>query len=110
MLKQNFNIEPQKFVFMTEAEFIKHFGENYEEAVNEHLSNDKPVIRIHSVNGCVSALPIERAKYLLEKYYKMTNKSAEKNEELAKHKKETISAEEVKEAKRHNSSQSPEYA
>jgi hypothetical protein len=96
---------------MTEIEFIKHFGDNYEEAVNEHISNDKPVIRINNINGCTSSLPIDRAKYLLEKYYKMTNKPIEKEDDQVKDpKKEKATPEEVKEVKRRNSSQSPEYA
>lgn len=111
MIKQNQNIEPRKFIFMTEIEFIKHFGDNYEEAVNEHISNDKPVIRINNVNGCISSLPIDRAKYLLEKYYKMTHKPIEKEDVPVKgQKEEKATPEEVKEVKRRNSSQSPEYA
>jgi hypothetical protein len=96
---------------MTEIEFIKHFGENYEEAVKEHISNDKPVLRIHNVNGCISSLPIDRAKYLLEKYHKMTRKPVEKEDvQLKGQKEEKTTSEEVKEMKRRNSSQSPEYA
>ena len=114
MIKQNQSIEPRKFVFMTETEFIKHFGDNYEDAVNEHISNDKPVLTIHNINGCISSLPIERAKYLLEKYYKMTNKPVGKSEgkdtNAGKQKEAPVSAEEIKEVKRRNSSQSPEYA
>lgn len=109
MRKQNLNIEPRKFVFMTENEFIKHFGDNYEDAVNEHLRHDKPVLRIHNINGCISSIPIERAKYLLEKYYKMTNRSAEKRDGESKKQKEMASPEESKEVKHRNSSQSPEY-
>ena len=103
MRKENLNIEPRKFVFMTEIEFIKHFGENYEDAVNEHIIHDKPVLRIHNINGCTSSIPIERARYLLEKYHKMTNKPE------AKQKSEISSPEESKEMRHHNSSQSPEY-
>ena len=110
MRKENLNIEPRKFVFMTEIEFIKHFGENYEDAVNEYLIHDKPVLRIHNINGCTSSIPIERAKYLLEKYYKMTNKSEEKrSSEPKKQKSEVSSPEESKELRHRNSSQSPEY-
>ena len=109
-MKQNFNIEPPKYIFMTETEFIKHFGDNYEEAVHKCISNDQPVISIQNINGCTSSLPVERAKYLLEKYHKMFSKPVEKSEaQVKKQKEETFSAEEVKEVKRRNSSQSPEY-
>ncbi len=110
MIKQNFNIEPRKFVFMTESEFIKHFGDNYEEAVNEHIRNDIPVIKIHNINGCISSFPIERAKYLLEKYYKMTSKPVEKTDnQIKKQKEEPLAHEEAREVKHRNSSQSAEY-
>lgn len=119
MRKQNLNVDPPKFVYMTEKEFIIHFGENYEDAVKDHIIHDKPVLQIFSVNGCASAIPLERAKFMLEKYYKMTNKKAKKRvsePEQAKkepvEKKEvvdTIESQEIK-RKQRNSSQSPEYA
>ena len=110
MRKQNLNIEPRKFVFMTESEFIKHFGDNYEDAVKEHIIHDKPILKIHNINGCISSIPIERAKYLLEKYHKMYNKLPEnKKSELKKQRAEISSHEEPEEVKHHNSSQSPEY-
>ena len=109
MRKPNLNIEPRKFVFMTENEFIKHFGDNYEDAVNEHIRHDKPVLRIHNINGCTSSIPIERAKYLMEKYYKMTQRE-NPDDALKNQKSEVAPPEETKEVKRRNSSQSPEYA
>lgn len=111
MRKQNLNVTPPKFVFMTETEFVKHFGENYEEAVKEHIINDKAVMKIHNINGCLTSIPIERAKYLLEKYYKMTKKSPQKMESKPeKQTKEVETVPEPTEVKRRNSSQSPEYA
>ncbi len=113
MKKPNLNIEPPTFVFMTEPEFIKHFGENFEESVIEHVKNDKPSIRIHNINGCISSIPIERAKYLLEKYYKMTGKSAAKAKKSQPRKQEEdskASANETVKVERRNSSQSHEYA
>lgn len=67
---------------MMENTWVLHFGKNYEELVLRSIRDKVPVIGIINVNGCASALPLDRAKYLLDKYYKLTGKPIEEQGEL----------------------------
>lgn len=78
------NQEIKKLVFITESSWILHFGNNYEDLVLRSIRDKVPVIRIHNVNGNTTALPLDRAKYLLDKYYKLTGKPIEEQGELEK--------------------------
>ncbi len=66
---------------MTDPAFIIYFGEQYEATVKELSRRDEPIIQINNLNGCTSSIPIDRAKHLLEKYYKMAGKTATKKEQ-----------------------------
>lgn len=63
--------EIKRFIFFTEESFIIYFGRNYESTVLHANRHCIPVIRIINANGTRSALPLERANSLLEKYYKL---------------------------------------
>ena len=64
----------KKFIPLTDKSFIIHFGKNYEAKVLQANHNSIPVIGIINVSGRPSAIPLERANYLLEKYYAMVQK------------------------------------
>ncbi len=76
------NQDIKRLVFMTDNTWILHFGKNYEELVLRSIRDKIPVIRITNVNGSTSALPLDRAKYLLDKFYKLTGKPLEEQGEL----------------------------
>ncbi len=61
----------KKFIFFTEESFLIYFGRNYESTVLSANRNCIPVIRIVNASGTRSAIPLERANGLLEKYYKL---------------------------------------
>jgi hypothetical protein len=63
-----------KFIFLTEQEYILYFGQNYEESVDIANKNALPVVRARNGNGIISAIPTERANYLIEKYHKLLKK------------------------------------
>ncbi len=77
MIKSIVNQDIKKLVFMTDNTWILHFGKNFEELVLRSIRDKVPVIRVITVNGSASALPLDRAKYLLDKYYKLTGKPLE---------------------------------
>lgn len=79
------NQDIKRLVFITESSWILHFGNNFEELVLRGIRDKVPVIRINNVNGNTTALPLDRAKYLLDKYYKLTGKPIEEQGELEKH-------------------------
>lgn len=64
-----------KFVFLTEQEYILYFGQNYEESVNKANEDAQPLVRARNGNGIISAIPTERANYLIEKYHKLLKKN-----------------------------------
>ena len=64
----------KKFIFFTEEPFIEYFGKNYESTVLHANRHCIPVIRIVNASGTHSAIPLERANGLLEKYYRMMDK------------------------------------
>lgn len=68
--------EIKKFIFFTEEPFIVYFGKNYESVVLQANRNCIPVIRIINASGTHSAVPLERANSLLEKYYKIMDRQA----------------------------------
>lgn len=63
--------EIKRFIFFTEEPFITYFGQNYESTVLHANRHCIPVIRIINANGTHSAIPLERANGLLEKYYRL---------------------------------------
>lgn len=76
------NQEIKRLVFMMENTWVLHFGKNYEKLVLRSIRDKVPVISITSINGSASAIPLERAKYLLDRYYKLTGKPVEEQGEL----------------------------
>ncbi|MGD1892627.1 MAG: hypothetical protein ACFB15_18805 [Cyclobacteriaceae bacterium] len=64
-----------KFVFLTEQEYILYFGQNYEESVTKANENALPLVRARNGNGIISAIPTERANYLIEKYHKLLKRN-----------------------------------
>ena len=66
----------KKFIFFTEASFIEYFGKNYESTVLHANHHFIPVIRIVNASGTRSAIPLERANNLLEKYYQLMDRQA----------------------------------
>ena len=68
--------EIKKFIFFTEEPFIIYFGKNYESVVLQANRNCIPVIRIVNASGTHSAIPLERANSLLEKYYKILDRES----------------------------------
>ena len=66
----------KKFIFFTEEPFIEYFGKNYESTVLHANRHCIPVIRIVNASGTRSAIPLERANSLLEKYYKLMDQQA----------------------------------
>ncbi len=66
----------KKFIFFTEEAFLIYFGRNYESTVLSANRNCIPVIRIVNASGTRSAIPLERANGLLEKYYKLRDQQA----------------------------------
>lgn len=91
MKKSVANQDIKRLVFMTESTWILHFGNNYEELVLRAIRDKIPVIQINNVNGNTTALPLDRAKYLLDKYYKLTGKPLEEQGELESHKRQPAS-------------------
>lgn len=75
------NRDIRKMTFMMESSWILHFGQNFEGLVLRSIRDKVPVISVTNVNGSTSALPLDRAKYLLDKYYKMTGKISEEQDE-----------------------------
>lgn len=73
---KRYSTEIKKFVFFTEEPFIVYFGKNYESVVLQANRNCIPVIRIVNASGTHSAVPLERANSLLEKYYKIMDRQA----------------------------------
>jgi len=67
--------EINKFVFLTEQEYILYFGQNYEESVAKANKDSQAVVRARNGNGIISAIPTERANYLIEKYHKLLKKN-----------------------------------
>lgn len=61
---------------MTEKTYMMHLGDHYEEKILKAEKDMNPVIRIINVNGSTSAIPLDRALYLLEKYHKISKKAA----------------------------------
>lgn len=72
----------KRLVFMTENEYLLHLGQHYEEKILQAQKNLEPVIRIISVNGTTSSIPLERASHLLKKYYKISGKTQTKNDNV----------------------------
>ncbi|MGB3849462.1 MAG: hypothetical protein WA958_05800 [Tunicatimonas sp.] len=66
----------KRFIFFTEEPFLIYFGRNYESTVLSANRNCIPVIRIVNANGTHSAIPLERANGLLEKYYRLRDSQA----------------------------------
>ncbi len=87
MLNNNLsNREIRKMTFMMESSWILHFGQNFEGLVLRSIRDKVPVISVSNVNGSTTALPLDRAKYLLDKFYKITGKiSEEKEQESRQH-------------------------
>lgn len=71
-----------KLVFMIEDEYLLHLGKHYEERIQQARKELEPVIRIINVNGTTTAIPLERACYLLDKYYKLSGKTQKKVEKV----------------------------
>lgn len=67
----------KRFIFFTEEPFIIYFGKNYESTVLHANRSCIPVIRIINANGTRSAIPLERANGLLEKYYRLKDEQAQ---------------------------------
>ena len=67
----------KKFIFFTEEAFLIYFGRNYESTVLSANRNCIPVIRIVNASGTRSAIPLERANGLLEKYYKLRDQQTQ---------------------------------
>lgn len=82
MKKSVANQDIKRLVFMTDSTWILHFGNNYEELVLRSIRDKIPVIQVNNINGSTTALPLDRAKYLLDKYYKLTGKPLEEQGEL----------------------------
>jgi hypothetical protein len=70
------NTDIKRFIFFTEEPFLIYFGRNYESTVLSANRNCIPVIRIVNANGTHSAIPLERANGLLEKYYRLRDLQA----------------------------------
>lgn len=68
--------EVQKFVFLTEQEFIMHFGQHYESSVLKANETKQSVIKIKNANGISTSIPLERANFMLEKYHRALKKKA----------------------------------
>ena len=68
--------EIKKFIFFTEEPFIEYFGKNYESTVMHANRHCIPVISIVNASGTRSAIPLERANGLLEKYYRLMDQQA----------------------------------
>ncbi len=66
--------EIKPFIFFSEEPFITYFGQNYESTVLQANRRCIPVIGIINANGTRSAIPLERANSLLEKYYRLKAK------------------------------------
>lgn len=77
MKRSAVNQEIKRLVFMVENTWVLHFGKNYEKLVLRSIRDKVPVISITSINGSASAIPLDRAKFLLDKYYKLTGKPVE---------------------------------
>ena len=71
------NTEIKRFIFFTDEAFLIYFGRNYESTVLQANRRCIPVIRIINANGTRSALPLERANSLLEKYYRLRDKQVQ---------------------------------
>lgn len=81
-MKKHLGIENiKKYVFMTENTYLLHLGEHNEEKILLAEKEMNPVIRIINVNESTSAIPLERALFLLEKYYKLAKKTPLKLDE-----------------------------
>lgn len=70
-----------KLIFMTEKEYLQHLGEHYEETIHQAKEAMEPVVRIMSINGTYSAIPLDRALQLLEKYHKLSRKPSVKQQD-----------------------------
>ena len=66
----------KKFIFFTEEPFIEYFGKNYESTVLHANRHCIPVISIVNASGTRSAVPLERANSLLEKFYRLMDQQA----------------------------------
>lgn len=64
-------------IMYSEVAYIMHLGKEYEEKILNAQETMNPVITVKNINGCNTSIPLERALKLLEKYYKLINKSAE---------------------------------
>ena len=73
---KRYSTEIKKFIFFTEEPFIEYFGKNYEATVLHANRQCIPVISIVNASGTRSAVPLERANSLLEKYYKLIDQQA----------------------------------
>ena len=69
--------EIKRFILFTEEPFLIYFGKNYESTVLQANRNCIPVISIVNASGTRSAIPLERANGLLEKYYKIMDQQAQ---------------------------------
>lgn len=72
----------KRLAFMTDSSYLMHLGDHFEDQILKAREDMEPVIRIINVNGCPSAIPLERALYLLEKYYKISGKKVKKKDNI----------------------------
>ncbi len=74
--------EVKQLIFMTGNEYLLHLGEHYEDKILKAKKDIEPVIRIINVNGNPSSIPLERALYMLEKFYKLSGKVEKKKDNI----------------------------